>query len=107
MKEVVRRIKARIDRDLQMASSSNQAGEFERMMAIVKQMMRSRNNDVSVEKAVERVVEIEGQFNGRNITEFLVLGNMSLRMEPDGRCREPAHHRTGPDRYRPIGRTEM
>ena len=36
-----------------------------------------------------------------------VLGNMSLWMEPDGRCREPAHHRTGPDRYRLIGRTEM
>ena len=36
-----------------------------------------------------------------------VLGNMSLRMEPDGRYREPAHRRTGPDRYRPIGRTEM
>ena len=26
---------------------------------------------------------------------------------PDGRRREPAHHRTGPDRFRPIGRTEM
>ena len=26
---------------------------------------------------------------------------------PDGRCREPAHHRTGPNRFRPIGRTEM
>ena len=36
-----------------------------------------------------------------------VLGNMSLRMEPDGRCREPAHHRTGPDWYRSIGRTKM
>ena len=40
-----------------MASSSNQAGELERMMLIVKQMMRSRDNDASVEKAVDRVVE--------------------------------------------------
>ena len=32
------------------------------------------------------------------------VGNMSLRMEPDGRCRKPALRRTGPDRYRPIGR---
>ena len=32
------------------------------------------------------------------------MGNMSLRMELDGKCREPAHRRTVPDRYRPIGR---
>ena len=47
------------------------AGEFERMMAIFEQMMRGRDNDASVEKAVDCVVEVEGQFNGRNITEFL------------------------------------
>ena len=39
--------------------------------------------------------------------EQSVLAKMSLRMELDGRCRELAHHRTGPDRYRPIGRTKM
>ena len=33
--------------------------------------MRSRDNDASVEKAVNRVVEVEGQFDGRNITKFL------------------------------------
>ena len=33
--------------------------------------MRSRDNDVRVEKVVDRIVEIMGQFNGRNITEFL------------------------------------
>ena len=60
-----------MDRYLEMASSSNQAGEFERMMAIVEQMMSSRDNDASVEKALERVVEIEGRFDGRNITKFL------------------------------------
>ena len=71
MKEAVRRIKSRIDRYLEMASSSNQVGEFERIMAIVEQMMRSRDNDARVEKVVDRVVETEGQFDGRNITKFL------------------------------------
>ena len=54
-----------------MASLSNQAGELERMMLIVKQMMRSRDNDTSVEKAVDCVVELEGQFDGRNVTKLL------------------------------------
>ena len=71
MKEAVRRIKSRINRYLEMASSSNQAGEFERMMAIVEQMMSSRDNDASVEKALEHVVEIEGRFDATNITKFL------------------------------------
>ena len=71
MKEAVGRIKLRIDRCLEMASSSNQAGEFERMMVIIEKMMRSRDNDASVEKAIDCVVEVEGQFNGRKITEFL------------------------------------
>ena len=71
MNEAVGRIKSRIDRYLKMASSSNQAKEFERMMVIVEQMMRSQDNDASVEKVVDRVVEIEGQFDGRNITKFL------------------------------------
>ena len=54
-----------------MASSSNQAREFERMMEIFEQMMRCRDNDASMENVVNRLVEVEGQFNGRNITEFL------------------------------------
>ena len=56
---------------MEMASSSNQAGEFESMMAIVEQMMRSRDNDASLEKVVDCVVENDGQFDGRNITKFL------------------------------------
>ena len=54
-----------------MASSRNQAREFERMMEIFEKMMRCRDNDASVEKAIDRIVEVAGQFNGRNITEFL------------------------------------
>ena len=71
VKEAVGRIKSRIDKYLEITSSSNQAGDFERMMVIIEQMMRSRDNDASVEKAVDRVIEIEGQFDGRNITMFL------------------------------------
>ena len=56
---------------MEMASSSNQAGELERMILIVEQMIRSRDNDASVEKAVDRVAELEGQFDGRNVTKFL------------------------------------
>ena len=65
---MVGRIKARIYRYVEMASSSNQAREFERMMEIFEQMMKCRDNDASVEKAVDRIVEVAGQFNGRNIT---------------------------------------
>ena len=54
-----------------MASSTSQAGELERMMLIVEQMMRSRDNDASVEKAIDRVVELEVQFDGSNVTKFL------------------------------------
>ena len=71
MKEAVGRINSRIDPYVDMASLKNQVGEFERMMVIVEQMMRSWDNDASVEKVVDRVVEIEGQFDGRNITKFL------------------------------------
>ena len=56
---------------MEMASSTNQAEELERMMVIMEQMMRSRDNDPSVHKVVDRTVEIMGQLNGRNITEFL------------------------------------
>ena len=66
MKEVVGWIESRMDRYLEMAYL-----EFERMMEILKQMMSSQDNDASVEKAVDHVVEIEGQFDGRNITKFL------------------------------------
>ena len=90
MKEAVRRIELRMDRYLEMTSSSNQAGEFESMIAIVEQMMRSRDNDASVEKVVDRVIETEGQFDGRNITKFLdaYKREMNQRYVPEARCRE-------------------
>ena len=57
MKEAVGRIKSRIDRYLEMASSSNQVGEFERMMVIIEQMMRSWDNtDGSVNRYKARLV---------------------------------------------------
>ena len=77
-----------MDRYLEMASSSNQAGEFERMMAIVDQMMRSWDNDVSVEKVVDRVVEIEGQFDGRNITKFLDAYKKEMNLRDVSKARQ-------------------
>ena len=59
MNEVVGRIKVRIDRYLKtMESSSNQVGEIKRMMVIKEQMMRSWDNDATVEKAIDRVMEV-------------------------------------------------
>ena len=50
---------------MEMRFSSNQVGESKRMMIIFEQMMRSQDNDASLEKAVDCVVEIVGQFNER------------------------------------------
>ena len=41
------------------------------MMAIVEQMMQSQDKDAGVKEDVDRVIEIGGQFDGRNITKFL------------------------------------
>ena len=41
------------------------------MMLIIEQMMRSRDNDASMEKTVDRVVALEGQFDGGNVMKFL------------------------------------
>ena len=109
-------IKSRIDRYLEMASSSNQAGEFERMMAIVEQMMSSRDNDASVDKALERVVGVFTQVRvktrrdrgdlepkskrGRRKTENL------LHREPKVRLRTTVDHTgTRPLRHRGHGKT--
>ena len=55
-----------------MASSSNTQGdEVVKLVAIVEHMMRARDNDASLDKAIDRTFEIAGQFCGRNITNFL------------------------------------
>ena len=55
-----------------MASSSNTQGdEVVKLVAIVEHMMRARDNDASLDKAIDRSVEIAGQFCGRNIMDFL------------------------------------
>ena len=48
--------------------------------------------------------KIEANANNNVEAKMDIVGKHVL---PDGRCREPAHHRIGPDRFRPIGRTEM
>ena len=75
---------------MKMASSSNQAGELERMMLIVEQMKRSRDNDVSVEKAVDCIVELEGQFDGRNITKFLDTYRREMNQRDVSKARQIA-----------------
>ena len=55
------------------SSRNNQANEEAKLVAIVKHMMRDRDNDASLDKAIDRTVEIEGQFDERNIMDFLVI----------------------------------
>ena len=55
-----------------MTSSSNtQADEVAKLVAIVEHMMRARDNDASLDKAIDRTIEIAGHFVRRNITDFL------------------------------------
>ena len=57
-----------------MASSTNtQVDEVAKLVAIVEHMMRARDNDARLNKAIDRTVEIVGQFGGRNITDFLAI----------------------------------
>ena len=44
-----------------------------KLVAIVKHMMRARDNDARLDKAIDRTVEVVGQFSGRNITDFLAI----------------------------------
>ena len=48
-------------------------------MDIVEHIMRSCYNDAGLNKAIERTVEIAGQFGGRNITDFLVIYKIEMQ----------------------------
>ena len=57
-----------------MASSTNtQVDKVETLVAIVEHMMRAHDNDGRLDKAINRTIEIAGQFGGRNIKDFLVI----------------------------------
>ena len=57
-----------------MASSTNtQADEVAKLVAVVEHMMRAGDNDGSLDKSIDRTVEIVGQFGGRNIIDFLTI----------------------------------
>ena len=63
-----------------MASSTNtQADEVAKLVSIVEHMMRARDNDASLDKAIDRTVEIAGQFGGRNITDFLATYKIEMQ----------------------------
>ena len=71
-------------------SSSNQVGKLKRMMLIVEQMMRARDNDTSVEKAVDCVVELKGQIDGRIVTKFLDTYRREMNQRDVSEAREIA-----------------
>ena len=57
-----------------MTSSTNiQIDDVAKLVAIVQHMMRPRDNDARLDKAIDRTIEITGQFGGRNITDFLTI----------------------------------
>ena len=57
-----------------MTSSTNiQVDEVAKLVAIVKHTMRARDNDARLDKAIDRTIEIVGQFGGRNIIDFLTI----------------------------------
>jgi DNA-binding protein len=43
------------------------------MMQIVELMLKARDREALIDKAVDRTVEIAGRFDGRNITKFLAM----------------------------------
>ena len=55
------------------SSTSTQVDEVVKLVAIVEHMMRARDDVGRLEKAIDRTIEIAGQFGGRNITDFLSI----------------------------------
>ena len=41
------------------------------MVSVVEYMLKMRDREALIDKAVDRTVEIAGQFGGKNITDFL------------------------------------
>ena len=56
-----------------MSSTSGMQGEdlTKSMVSIVEFMLKARDGEALIDNAVDRTVEIAGQFNGKNIMEFL------------------------------------
>ena len=56
-----------------MASTSGNQGEelTKGMVSVVEYMLKMRDREALIDKAVDRTVEIAGRFGGKNITDFL------------------------------------
>jgi hypothetical protein len=56
-----------------MASTSGTQGEelTKGMVSVVEFMLKARDQEALIDKAVDRTVEIDGRFGGKNITNFL------------------------------------
>ena len=49
------------------------------LAAIVEHMMRARDNDARLDKAIDQIIEIAAQFGGRNITDFLTIYKIEMQ----------------------------
>ena len=53
-------------------TSGNQGEELTKgMVSVVEYMLKMRDQEALIGKAVDRTVEIAGRFGGKNITDFL------------------------------------
>ena len=43
--------------------------------------MRARDNDARLHKAIDRTIEVAGQFGGRNITDFLTIYKTKMQQQ--------------------------
>jgi hypothetical protein len=64
-----------------MASTSGTRGEqmTKCMMQIVELMLKARDREALIDKAVDRTVQIAGRFDGKNITKFLSTYRNEMR----------------------------
>ena len=68
--------------DYKMAPLTNtEADEVAKLVAIVGHMIKARDNDAILDKAIDQTVEIAGQSGGRNITDFLATYKMEMQRD--------------------------
>mgnify|MGYP000131950129 CR=1 FL=1 len=63
-----------------MASLTNtQVDEVAKLVTIVEHMVRAHDNDARLDKAINRTIEIVGQFGGRNTIDFLAIYKIEMQ----------------------------
>ena len=66
-----------------MASLSNQVEELAKMVVVVKSKKRARDKDVGLDKVIDNIIEMSGQFNTRNDMEFLDMYRREMQQTGD------------------------